>query len=92
MITERMNFEELYRELKADEDELDDKIFTVHRMNVLKRASKKKPNTPVAFSFFVNTSRKNRYACILRVDSWKDFNKGRIHQYWMAIYNTSRGK
>lgn len=92
MITERMNFEELYRELKADEDELEDKMFTVHRMNVLKRASKKKPNTPVAFSFFVNTSRKNRYACILRVDSWKDFNKNRIHQFWMAIYNTSRGK
>ncbi len=92
MITERMNFEELYREMKADEDELLDKMFTDYRMSVLKRASMKKKDSPAAFSFFINTSRKNRYACILKVDSWKDFNKDRIHQYWMAIYNTSRGK
>ena len=92
MITERMTLDEIYRELEADKAEVKDKIFTPYRIHALKRSSMSKRNKPAGLSFFVNTSRRNRYACFIAVKDWKEFCKGEIHQYWMAVYNTQKGK
>lgn len=92
MITERMTLDEIYRELEADKAEVKDKIFTPYRMNALKRSSMSRRDKPTGLSFFVNTSRRNRYVCFIAVKDWKEFCKGEIHQYWMAVYNTQKGK
>ena len=92
MITERMTLDELYKELEADKKEVKDKIFTPYRINALKRLSMKNKDKDAFLSFFVNTSRRNRYACIIGVHSWREFCEYQIHQYIIAIYDTSHGK
>lgn len=80
------------REMKAEEDEVKDKMFTKYRMSQLKRALMKNRDSMVMSQFFVNTKRRNRYACVMAVNGWKDYCKWNIHQYMMAIYDTDKGK
>lgn len=92
MLTDRMTMDEMYREMREDKDEVYDKMFTKHRMGQLKRALMKNRDCYVTNSFFVNTSRRNRYACIIAVNGWKNYCKWNIHRYMMAIYDTDGGK
>lgn len=57
-----MTFEEMRREMKAEEEEVKDKMFTKHRMSQLKRVLMKNRDCMVMSQFFVNTKRRNRYA------------------------------
>lgn len=92
MITDRMTLKEMLRELEADYDEVCDKMFTKHRMSRLKRALMKNRNCYVTNSFFVNSSRRNRYACIIAVNGWENYQKWVFHKYIIAIYDTDSGK
>ena len=92
MITERMTFDELQNEIQCDMEEVRNKSLSEFRLKALRRASMKRKHDIVYTWFFVNTSRRNRYACILSVNGWNNFKAGKIHQYYVAIYDTDRGK